>query len=446
MVDIPPRKPRHYEKTDGLVIRTAGDVSPAFLAGRATVEPIVESLMDAKPARPSLVGSVEGAIDRLLLTVPAYAVRSRPLSSVYRHLLGQLPEAISIVTLTHESVQADVAAWMSDSGREQHSTIVAVPDHLNFSIWAEDGYVVITDSDGGGTYLLEPFSFPRYGDSLIADFVANATDLHNTQAPLYFQGGNVLIGDDFFFIGADYPANSLAYVHQTITPAQGETPAGLVRRLYGEYLDTERRLFYVGSTIPVPEQQERAVRLDGEDWTELVYMGNQPGTAQPLFHIDMFVSLAGRGDDGRYRLLVGDPRLAAEILGLPMYPHAMVEVFDNVARTVERMGFDVRRNPLPLVYVDDERLRQRRWYFATSNNALVETSPTSGPTVYLPTYAYGAWASLSATDEANRTVWAELGFATVALGDFHPFAENLGAVHCIKKYLGRSYSAPRPPG
>jgi hypothetical protein len=23
------------------------------------------------------------------------------------------------------------------------------------------------------------------------------------------------------------------------------------------------------------------------------------------------------------------------------------------------------------------------------------------------------------------------------LGDFHPFAQNLGAVHCIKKYLAR---------
>lgn len=446
MVDVPPRKPRHYEKTDELVVRTEGDVSAAFLAGRGRVEPIVESLMVPKPPRPSLVGSAEGAIDRLLLTIPAYAVRSRPLATVYRHLLGQLPEAAGIVALTHESVQTDVASWMRESGREESSTIVAVPDHLNFSIWAEDGYVVITDGDGGGTYLLEPFSFPRYGDSLIADFVANATDLANTQAPLYFQGGNVLIGDDFFFIGADYPANSLAYVNQTITPAPGETPSGLVRRLYEEYLDTERRLFYVGATIPVPEQQARAVRIDGEDWTELVYLGNQPGTAQPLFHIDMFISLAGRGEDGRYRLLVGDPRLAAEVLGLPMYPHAMVEVFDNVARTVERMGFAVRRNPLPLVYVDDERARQRQWYFATSNNALVEASPTTEPTVYLPTYAYGEWTSLEATDEANRALWEELGFATVALGDFHPFAENLGAVHCIKKYLGRSNLVPRPPG
>jgi hypothetical protein len=30
-----------------------------------------------------------------------------------------------------------------------------------------------------------------------------------------------------------------------------------------------------------------------------------------------------------------------------------------------------------------------------------------------------------------------LGFSVQMLGDFHPFAENLGAVHCMKKYLAR---------
>jgi hypothetical protein len=252
------------------------------------------------------------------------------------------------------------------------------------------------------------------------------------------------VGDDFFFIGADYPANSLAYVPRILTPSPGETPTALIRRLYGEYLDSDRQLIYVGSTIPVPEEQQRRFELDGQEWTELLYLGNQPGTAQPLFHIDMFISLAGRGDDGRYRLLVGDPRLAAELLDEPLYPHAMAEVFDNIAGSLERSGFEIVRNPLPLVYVDDEHARLRLWYFATANNALVER-PSSGPaTVYLPSYGYGAWQSLAGTDEANRELWEELGFHTVALTDFHPFAENLGAVHCITKYLARSTPAPPP--
>jgi hypothetical protein len=43
--------------------------------------------------------------------------------------------------------------------------------------------------------------------------VFNSIENHlDTQAPLYFLGGNLLIGDDFFFIGSDYPAESLKYI------------------------------------------------------------------------------------------------------------------------------------------------------------------------------------------------------------------------------------------
>ncbi|HEU4425494.1 MAG TPA: hypothetical protein VFR67_23410, partial [Pilimelia sp.] len=289
-------------------------------------------------------------------------------------------------------------------------------------------------TDGGTTWLVEPFSFPRYGDSLVADFVANADPhLERTQAPLYFQGGNILVGDDFFLIGADYPANTLRYVGNVLLPGPQERPADLVRRLYGEYLDPCRRLGYVGSTLPVPEQRTRRFTLDGQEWTEVLYAGNQPGTTQPIFHIDMFVTLAGRGPDGRYRILVGDPRAAAELLDRDLPAHAMAHVFDDVAAGLDRQGFDVVRNPLPLVYVDDPDRRERLWYFATGNNALV-----GGGIVYLPTYGHGAWAELTVTDHANAQIWTELGLQVTYLADFHPFAENLGAVHCIKKYLARA--------
>ena len=35
-------------------------------------------------------------------------------------------------------------------------------------------------------------------------------------------------------------------------------------------------------------------------------------------------------------------------------------------------------------------------------------------------------------------LWRSLGYDVVRLGDFHAFAVNLGAVHCIKKYLERT--------
>jgi hypothetical protein len=419
-------RPRHYVLPAELVRRDTGDLSAESQRVRAEAGPIIADLLPPRPANPRLVASAGGPITRMLFTIPAYAVRSEPLAAAYRDLLAKLPARTRFLVLTHESVADTIRGW------SDRIDVVAGPDHLNFSVWAEDGYAAVTDA--GTTYLVEPFSFPRYGDSLVADLVANADpDLDRTQAPLYFQGGNILIGDDFFLIGADYPANTLRYVGGILVPGPGERPADLVRRLYGEYLDLGRRLVYVGSALPVPEQRTRRFTLGGAEWSEVLYAGNQPGTTQPIFHIDMFVTLAGRGADGKYRVLVGDPRVAAATLGSDVPAHAMPEVFDDIAAGLRRQGFDVLRNPLPLVYADDTDRNERWWYFATANNALIGDG-----VVYLPTYGHGAWPELAATDEANGRLWATLGYDVVYLGDFHPFAENLGAVHCIKKYLARS--------
>ena len=117
----------------------------------------------------------------------------------------------------------------------------------------------------------------------------------------------------------------------------------------------------------------------------------------------------------------------------------MAPVFDDIARDLGRRGYAVLRTPLPLVYSDDADARLRSWYFATSNNVLVHAPEGERPTVYLPTYAHGPCAAtLAATDRANAEIWEALGYAVVGLGDFHPFAINLGAAHCIKKYLARA--------
>jgi hypothetical protein len=152
----------------------------------------------------------------------------------------------------------------------------------------------------------------------------------------------------------------------------------------------------------------------------------------------MFMTLAGRDASGKYQVVVGDPSLAATTLGITIWEHSMQEVFDNIAKGLSKLGFSVTRNPLPLAYVDDARTKERLWYFATANNALVQITDSGEKSVWLPAYGFGNWTALTATDKANVKVWESLGFTAKLLTDFHPFAENLGAVHCIQKYLGRS--------
>jgi hypothetical protein len=432
---------RHFPLVPGAVSRLDADVPEAVIAARIETAAAATQLLGVEPERPSLVPSADGAISRMLLTIPHWAVdevqgEPNPYGTVYRDLLGKLPDDVALLVLTHRSAASGVRGWLDEAALTGRSTVVEAEDYLGFSIWAEDGYVATHDLGSGASGLVEPAYFPRYGDALVADYVRDAGGLDGYQAPLYFQGGNVLVGDDFFFIGIDYPTKTLS--QGIVRPAPGQRPIEVLHELYGRFFDEERRPLFVGSTLPVPQAQAREVEIGGQPWTEFVYQGNAAGTRQPLFHIDMFISLAGRaGEDGAYRVLVGDPREAATLMGEPLLPEAMAEIYDNIAQQLRRAGFEVIRNPLPLTHVDDVQARERYWYFATANNALVHRPAGAPSLVLLPSYGHGPYEHLKATDARNREIWEGLGFEVRMLADFHPFAQGLGAVHCIKKYLAR---------
>lgn len=433
-------KPRHYQKNDRLIIRTKEDFSQTAIKERAkSFDILLESrIVEPKPSHPKIVETADGKLTRIFFTIPEYAISgtNNPYWNAFSDLIVKLPAHTKLLILTHNSTKQEMANWLDQNGLTARTELGSVPDHLHFSVWAEDGYAVTRGENK--TYFAEPFSFPRYADGLMAEFASNISDLENYQAPLYFQGGNILIGDNFFFIGADYPKNSLQYVGQAIFQEPDETPTQLIKRLYSEYLDTSKELFYIGSKIPVPSQKTEEITINGETWRQVLFMGNKEGTVQPLFHIDMFISLAGRNSDGKYQILVGDPTIAADILDFPeSLKYAMTEVFDNIAFNLSKNpDFKVLRSPLPLIYADDTGSKTRYWYFATANNCLVENYSDSKK-VWLPTYGYGGWTDLAKTDNKNKEIWEGLGYTVEFLADFHPFAENLGAVHCIKKYLGR---------
>ncbi|MGH9263591.1 MAG: hypothetical protein ACRD1D_02760 [Acidimicrobiales bacterium] len=408
--------------------------------GLAALDTLGGLLAPATPIEPKIVSSAHGALSSILLTYPAYAEGDLSLESTYADLLRLLPASCAITVLAHPAVADDLDRIIERERPANRPTVVLSPAYLAFSVWAEDGYVAVTDAgrEPPVTFLVEPFSFPRYGDGLIADLVAEATDLQATQAPLYFQGGNVLVGDDFVLVGSDYLARTLETWadYGPVLPGGG-SPVEQAHQLFTETFDPARKLHFIGLTRPIPDDllAPRPIVVDGEEWTEDVGAG--AGSLQPIFHIDMFLSLAGRDPGtGRYRVLVGSPAAAAELLGEQLPDHALALEFDSIARRLQRLGFDVTRTPLPRVYVDYPDARVRQWYFATANNCLVEIDGSSRR-VWLPTYGHGPWAALAATDEANRGIWEGLGFEVVQLGDFHPFAQNLGALHCVKKYLAR---------
>jgi hypothetical protein len=423
--------PRHLPRLDAESVRRAAVTTRAL---EATVQRPV-------PKQPRIVSSAHGALGHILLCYPSFAGGDDLFRDVFVDLFRKLPKAVELTIVAHPSVVADLEGILEIERPESEATIVEAPDYLHFTIWAEDPYVVVEDvgSTPRRRFLVEPFAFPRGGDSVVADLVAEATELQSTQSPLFFQGGNVLIGDDFVLIGVDYLFETLdTFLRYRPVLGMPDDPGDaqqFVVDLFRQAFDPNRELFFAGTRLRVPDEERRAVTIDGEQWTEVLFAGT--GHNQPIFHIDMFVSVAGRGPSGRYRLLVGSPALADDLLGRPQLSHALSEIFDDVARQLEAQGFEIVRNPLPLTYVDDPVAKERSWYFATSNNCLVQIDDAEGNHVWLPTYGHGPWGELVATDEANRRIWEEHGFTVHQLADFNVFAQNLGSVHCIKKYLAR---------
>ncbi|MGG3159774.1 hypothetical protein ABEP50_29480 [Priestia megaterium] len=429
-------KPPHYTKVPGFIPRNYIDKEPRLVKEEAQI--IDVSLQSQK-----LISSCEGLIKKILLTIPTYAVSDiegegpNPIKAIYLDLFNKLPHDIEFIIVVHKGTEDEVNTWLKKYNRDKKSTIIPLPNDIHFSVWAEDAHSIVHDSGTNKYYFVEPIDFVRYGDSLVAEYVSNATEFDSIQTPLHFQGGNILIGDDFFLIGADYPRLTLRYVNNTIIKKESETDEEAVYRAFCNYLDPSRKLFYIKSSVPVPIGKERKLAINEEQWTEEIYVHNADGTLQPIFHIDMFVTLIGRNDNGKYQVLVGSPKLAADLLGIPLWDHSMNDVFDSIAENLVKDGFEVHRNPLPLAYVDDVSEKRRSWYFCTYNNALVEFSKEKGKTVWLPTYGYEHWKELSEIDKRNVEIWESFGYKVVQLTDCHPLAANLGVLHCIKKYLKR---------
>ena len=398
----------------------------------------------ATPDSPKLVSSNLGYIGQILLTIPGWIFTDPPQSrdgykDVYTDLLPKLPQDAEIVILTNESAETECRQWIDDLGLSARTTIGAAPDTIGFSIWAEDAYCIANDATDGEKFFLESVAFTRYDDEHIADEVVNFTNLDLSMVNLYFQGGNVLIGDDFWMIGLDYPNNSFRLGY--ITQNAGESRMDAIRRAYGTAMDHDRTLHPIGSRLSVPSETRVPVNFGGEEWNSVVYRGNMEGTTQPLFHIDMFITPLGRSENGKPLLMLADPSMAAEILaGVDYIEYAkqfsMVPVFNDIERQLVDLGFDVVRNPLPSAFAPIESVKELRWYFATANNALVQIDGDEKD-IWLPQYGFAPFPELSATDDRTVEILENLGFRTHRLGNFHPFAYGLGAVHCITKYLHR---------
>jgi hypothetical protein len=460
--DAPHSRRTESDMPGNLEFLARAEISP-FLTGRP-VQPGLQA--------PTLVSSHAGAIERILFAFPGDSFGHADDVAAYRSVIEALRAGTEFVILHHERDRAEIVQWFRAAGHDDANvTYVPLPSYVTFTDWAEDAYVSLHDSVDGSHYLMEPWRFLRDGDALIADAVEEYTPSRASQAPLIFQGGNCLIGDGVWLLGKDYFADSVGLVTGSRPPVPvpaGADPATLVRQLFTDYLDSGRRLLVVGTPRPIPLASSVGSKEGRRYFIDLPAGG--VGSYQPIFHIDMFITLVGADEAGRPRALVGSPRLADQMLGTSS-PFALDDVYDSIADDLAAEGFQVTRNPLVHHRTDGDKftlavlrayaaeagnesfapgvadldragardadfVQIRDWHHVTWNNCLVENSARHGKHVYMPTFGQGH-AELAPLDSWMEQLWTSLGFQVHRLADFNRFARRQGVVHCIKKYLGR---------
>src|SRR5919109_4860144 len=235
-----PDAPRHK--------RTEKDIYPdAATASRARSVGVRRAKV-AGLASPRLTSSYEGSIDTIMFAFPRYAADA-DLAPGYKSVISALRPGTEFVVVHAKSLRPEIDTWFTGGGHRLNKvTFVELPDYINFTDWAEDGYVSLADAANGTSYLMEPWEFPRAGDALIAEAVEGVTRTKTGQAPLIFQGGNCLIGDDFWLLGKDYFADSVRLVSEPSGPVEvppGTAADAFVAQLFSEYVDRTRRLIVV---------------------------------------------------------------------------------------------------------------------------------------------------------------------------------------------------------
>ena len=309
----------------------------------------------------------------------------------------------------HDGEAAAFRAVVEGLGLGAKTEIIEAPAGAALWPWAQDRVAVFHNDNG--VHVLECADAADYTGAAAAQALGTTNRATLDLPP---PGGNVLVGGKICFVGADF----------------------------GEGRIDTRRAIEVIACQPLERRGAARFEIAPGDWTwrqDIDRSIAADGSRQPVFHIDMFMTLAGTTPEGMPRILLGDPVWASELIGLPLPEGFPLKAFEQIDYGLRLRGYEVLRNPLPFIYFDEPDAKMREWFYASANNCWVECIEGHvGCRVFLPEYGFGAWPELKACDDTNAMLWEGLGFEVIRGGDFLPLADQLGSLNCVTRILERA--------
>ncbi len=385
------------------------------------------SLEIAHSIQSKIVSEHDGLIDQLLIAVPRET--KAPIDPMdarhYFALFKGLGSWVKYIVLCDPRQKKAIFDLAQSAGIPSSNITFAISPRFNYSIWAQDAYVALTDSTDG-IILCEGISFPRYEDMTIADDVAAQSDVSVLQSHLYFQGGNVLNAGGITLIGMDYVERN--------TRRFGLQDTEAVKAQFSTLFGTD--------ILPI------GGRNSGEySWYE---NGRLSGYGfQPIFHIDMYVTPTGvLGASGKEIVFLGRPEAAKQAVGkysdVQALNNSQYNSFFDETEAALTTRFEVQYLPLWITQGDLGYTGQvdPRYYNLTFNNCIVQNSGDVRK-VLLPSYSqdaalYGVDVNVrQRLEAAAENSWKSLGFEVTWMDGVEDLAFNQGAVHCITKTLRR---------
>lgn len=426
-----------------------------------------------------LLNSAEGKITSLLVTLPyPYLKKEYEPYSSYVNIIKEIvakfdnTQFVLVVQTEYgqlgETEQANIDKIKSCLKNGSKIFVVNVKQDGNdtFSIWSQDAFLIAKSKNTSSSilkYLIEPCSHQRNNrrnDGSIAKGVIAESTLSYTPLnfPTPLEGGNVLVADDFVLIGQDEIVNS------------GFTCSGFYKK-FQTFFGDEKPLITIFSKRkeekkPIELRTRSAKR--GGDTRELFLIETNDkqfhhdiyrwrGKEQPLFHIDLFITLLGRNKQGKQLILVGEPIIGFDIKKLNKHEKQLFDYqFDDVKERIEEclqnlkhdlnqndIQYEIIRNPLPMTYY--RHGFDMSWYWASYNNSLVEVINADEKTIWLPRYGTNEhprnlqWNDLKKYDQEQVDLLQKNDFQVHLFNhDFHFLARKSGSLHCMTKCLYRS--------
>ena len=354
--------------------------------------------------QPRVLDDTSGAIARILLL---YSASDAPSVSIpYLDLLNKLPVEIGVVVCAADSASVD------DFRDRFRTSLIRKPRSVQFlevgfltSAWSRDRIIARMRADFKPASSLLPLGADWYREEEWKDlevFQAMSDQgvmIGNFSLPLHLEGGNVVGGSDYVFVGYNVITDNLA------AGMQADDIRGWVGKALGK---------------------------------EVVFLQDADRNV-PKSHADMYLTpLPGN------KTLLADPRLGTRLLGgltegSLSYPDAegvdrdtlffmhdtrLVNQFDEIQQELHERGLDVDR--LPAVFAGDNE------WMVTYNNVLMDFR-RGHSIVYMPVY------HLEALDSAARRVYESEGFEVRTIDVSTVFHLN-GAIRCLANVIERKPS------